>query len=612
MTLSSAQADVEPIDPMNSAQKSSLGRASMRSSLVELFRQLSTRRRRQFAVVLCLMLVGAVGELISIGAVLPFLAVISDPEGVMQHERVQPFLAAFGLDTPVQVAMAAAILFGVAALGAASARLLLVYVSQRFVFSVARDLSVAIYDRTLHQAYSYHTGQNSSETLAAINKAQLVTDQILMPLMQAASATVIAVFILMGLLFIDPLIALGSGLGFAAIYLLVMRMTRKVMHSNGEIIARAQGERLQAASEGLGGIRDVLLDRSQAVFIARFEETEARLRSAQALNNFIGQAPRFMVEGIGLALIAGLTLVLTLREGGLAAALPVLGALALGAQRLVPLMQQAYSSWAATLTAGAMLADILDILRLPDAPQFSAPRDGARLSFERDLVFKTVSFWYPNASRPAVEDIELAVPKGARVGLAGRTGSGKSTLMDLVLGLLRPDRGRILVDGVELTDANRSAWQSRIAHVPQSIYLSDASIAENIAFGVPAREIDRKRMAAAAAHAELAEVIEALPQGYDTPVGERGVRLSGGQRQRVGIARALYKRADVLVFDEATSALDTETETAVMGAIERLGRDITIFIIAHRLSTLDGCDMVVTLDEGRWTMSKSGAASPHP
>ena len=571
----------------------------MRMSLVDLFRRLSTRRRNQFGIVLCLMFVGAVGELVSIGAVLPFLAVISDPEGAVRQARVQDLLKALGVDTPAQVAVAAAILFAVAALAAAAARLLLVYVSQRFVFGLARDISVAIFSRTLHQPYSYHTGQNSSETLAAINKAQLVAGQILMPLTQAASASVIAVFILIGLLVIDPLIALGSGLGFAAVYLLVMRTTRAVMVGNGEIIARAQGERLQAANEGIGGIRDVLLDRSQAAFIARFEETEARLGAAQALNNFIAQAPRFVVEGIGLALIAVLTLILTLRDGGFIAALPVLGALALGAQRFVPLMQQAYSGWAATLTGGAMLADILDILRLSDAPQFSAPRNGERLPFEYDLVFRKVGFSYPQGSRPAVENIDLVIPKGARVGLAGRTGSGKSTLMDLVLGLLSPDRGRILVDGVELTDATRSAWQARIAHVPQSIYLSDASIAENIAFGVPTGEIDRTRVAAAAAQAELSDVIKALPQGYETLVGERGIRLSGGQRQRVGIARALYKRADVLVFDEATSALDTETEAAVMHSIERLGRDLTIFIIAHRLSTLDGCDMVLTLEAGR-------------
>ena len=545
------------------------------------------------------MLVGAMGELVSIGAVLPFLLVISNPQAVMQHALIQGFLNTVGIDTPLKVAVVAAIFFALAALGAAASRLLLVYFSQRFVFGVARDLSVAIYDRTLHQPYSYHTGQNSSETLAATNTAQLVTWQILLPLIQAASSAFIALFILLGLLFIDPIIAIGSGVGFGAVYLLVIGVTRKVMSANGEIIAVAQGERLQAASEGLGGIREVLLDRSQASFIARFEEIEARLRRSEAINNFIAQAPRFMVEGIGLVVVAGLTLFLALREGGLTATLPVLGALALAAQRLLPLIQQVYSGWAATHTAGAMLSDILDILRLPNAAQFSIIQNSERLPFDRNFILDKVTFSYVQGSRPAVEDIDVDVPKGARVGIVGRTGSGKSTLMDLVLGLLSPERGRILVDGVEVTDANRSAWQARIAHVPQSIYLSDASIAENIAFGVPTQRIDRTRMTAAAVQAELAEVIEALPKGYDTPVGERGVRLSGGQRQRVGIARALYKQADVLIFDEATSALDTETESAVMKSIEKLDRDLTIFIIAHRLSTLDGCDMVVTLEAGR-------------
>ncbi len=580
-------------------------RTSVRTLVAELFPHLSVGRRRQFGVVLSLMLIGAVGELVTIGAVFPFLAVISDPQGVMEQGSLKTLLVTVGVRTPSQLSIVAAMIFALAALLAAGARLLLVYVSQRFIFGVAQDLSVAIYERTLQQPYAYHIGQNSSETLAAINKAQLTTSQVLLPLMQATSATVIAVFILAGLLFIDPLVAIGSGLGFMATYLAIMRVTRTVMRANGEIIGRAQGERLQAAAEGLGGIRDVIIDRSQMVFVARFQETESRLRAAQAVNNFIAQAPRYLVEGVGIALIAGLTFMLTLREGGLAAALPVLGALALGAQRLVPLMQQAYYGWAATLTGGAMLADILEILRLPQSTQHSKTSEHLRLPFDRDLVLDNVGFSYTQAARPALNDIRLVVPKGARVGFAGRTGSGKSTLMDLVLGLLSPSNGRILVDGVELTDANRPAWQARIAHVPQSIYLSDASIAENIAFGVPVEQVNLERVKAAAAQAELSEVIEALPQRYDTPVGERGVRLSGGQRQRVGIARALYKRADVLVFDEATSALDTETEAAVMHAIEALGRDITIFIIAHRLSTLDDCDMIITLEGGRVNSMRS-------
>jgi ABC-type multidrug transport system fused ATPase/permease subunit len=285
----------------------------------------------------------------------------------------------------------------------------------------------------------------------------------------------------------------------------------------------------------------------------------------------------------------------------------VLGALALGAQRLVPLMQQVYAGWAATQSAGPMLSDIVAILRLPTTPQLAVPRDGARLAFRRDIVFRRVGFTYPGAGRPALEAVDLVVKKGARIGIAGRTGSGKSTLMDMLLGLLSPDRGEIAIDGVVLTDANRAAWQARIAHVPQAIHLSDASLAENIAFGVPPEAIDMARVVAAAEQAELGEVVAALPDRYDTPVGERGVRLSGGQRQRVGIARALYKRADVLVFDEATSALDTETEAAVMQAISRLDRHLTIILIAHRVSTLEGCDSILTLEAGRVRTSSAPA-----
>lgn len=567
----------------------------MIGALREIFAHVSPQRRRQLLPVLALMLAGALAELVSIGAILPFLALVADPQKAMTVGPLRDALASVGLDTPARVVTAAAILFALSAVLAGAVRLLLVWVSQRYVFGIAKELGVAVYSRTLHQPYAYHTGQNSSETLAAINKAQLVSTQLLVPLMQAVSATVIAIFILAGLLFIDPVVALGSGLGFGAIYLLVIVTTRRVMRRNGRIIAKAQGERLQAAGEGLGGIRDVLLDRSQDVFIQRFDEVEARLRSAQATNNFIAQTPRFIVEGLGVVLIAGLALLLSFRDGGLVAAIPLLGALALGAQRLVPLLQLIYSGWAMALTNGGMLHDIVDILRLPDSPQL-AGRDAGKLPFGREIVLENVGFRYPSADRPALENVSLTIPKGSRVGIIGKTGSGKSTLMDLVLGLLSPSQGRILVDGVELTDANRTAWQAQIAHVPQAIYLADGTIAENIAFGVPKHEIDRARVESAARQAELMDVIERLPERYDTFVGERGIRLSGGQRQRIGIARALYKQATVLVFDEATSALDNETEDGIMRSIARIGEEITIFIIAHRLNTIREATMRVDLD----------------
>ncbi|MER8956276.1 ABC transporter ATP-binding protein/permease [Mesorhizobium sp. M0833] len=570
----------------------------MIGSLRELFSHVS-RRRRQLGPVLMLMLAGAVAEVVSLGAILPFLAVVSKPQEALASERLRPLLDVLGLNTPMELVIAAAVGFALSAVIAAAVRLLLVWGSQKFVFAVAHELSVAVYRRTLHQPYAYHTAHNSSETLAAINKAQLVTNGLLVPLMQAASAAIIALFILLGLLFVDPLVALVSGFGFGVIYLLVMHFTKRMMRRNGGVIARAQKERVQAAGEGLGGIRDVLLDRSQMVFVKRFSAVESDLRRTQGTNNFVAAAPRFVVEGLGLVLIAGLALMLSLRDGGLVGAIPVLGALALGAQRLLPLLQQLYTGWTSYMANGQSLRDVLDILRLPDAPQFAASQNVEPLPFNTAIALENVRFSYPAVSRPAIEEVNLVISKGMRVGFVGKTGSGKSTLMDIVLGLLTPTGGRILIDGVELSDANRSAWQARIAHVPQAIYLSDGSIAENIAFGVSSEKIDHARVHRAAEQAELLDVIEALPQGYGSIVGERGIRLSGGQRQRIGIARALYKQADVLVFDEATSALDNETERAVMQAIDGLSRALTVILIAHRISTLAKCDYIFELNAGK-------------
>jgi ABC-type multidrug transport system fused ATPase/permease subunit len=307
-----------------------------------------------------------------------------------------------------------------------------------------------------------------------------------------------------------------------------------------------------------------------------------------------------------MIVIAGTALLMAGREGGLSTALPVLGALALGAQRLLPLLQQIYQGWTSLSGNRAVGAQVLNLLSLPIAQEKPAV-SVTPLRFERCIQFEAVSFAYPARSRAALEDIDLTLPHGARIALIGRTGSGKSTLADLLMGLLEPTAGRITIDGVALTESTRRAWQQSIAHVPQSIFLADASIAHNIALGLPSEEVDMERVRAAAKCAQLDEHIESLPEGYLTAVGERGVRLSGGQRQRLGLARAIYKQAPVLVLDEATSALDHETEQAVMRALDELGREgQTIVIIAHRRSTLVGCDLIVRVEDGRVAEIGSG------
>jgi len=555
-------------------------------------------RRRDFARLCALMIAGAVAELVSIGAVLPFLSVLADPSSADRMGIVARAFEAVGADRLDERTLAAAALFAAAAIVAGVVRIWLLWDMQGFMYRFAHLLSVEVHRRMLYQEYGYHVSQNTSQFLAALEKVQTLLFNLLVPGIQAVASAVIAAFMIAALVWVDPFTAVIAAGAFAALYLLVSVLSRKRLRAYSIAINAASPARLQAVRESLGGIRDVILDRAQAFHLAAFSGVDARFRQAQARAAFMGGAPRFVIEAAGLVLIAFLAVVIATRTGGLISALPVLGVLALGAQRLLPLMQQVYYGWSSLAAGRHMLLDVSYYLALPIPPGGGA---GAvePLPFERAIVFESVGFRYAERSAAVLSGIDLKIPAGSRLAIIGKTGSGKSTLMDLLMGLIEPTEGSILVDGTPLTGPAREAWQRQLAHVPQSIFLSDASIERNIAFGTPADAIDHDRVVAAARKAQLADFIETLPQGYETRVGERGVQLSGGQRQRLGLARALYKDAKVLVLDEATSALDDATEAAVIATLDKLGRELTVIMIAHRLSTVATCDQVVRLEAGR-------------
>jgi ATP-binding cassette subfamily B protein len=381
-------------------------------------------------------------------------------------------------------------------------------------------------------------------------------------------------------------------------------LTKQQLTLDGQRVTHEQNQLLKALQEGLGGIRDVLIDGTQETYIRVFRDADVPLRRSSANIAIIGGAPRYVVEALGMLLIGTMAYAMAGRPGGMQAAVPVLGALALGAQRILPLLQQVYHSLTSLRGGKALLSDALELLAQPmpaKTPAFAA----APLPFRRSITLNQLHFRYGKELPCILNGVDLEIPRGCRLGLVGTTGSGKSTLLDILMGLIPPTDGTLAVDGVVIDETNQRAWQARIAHVPQSIYLADSSIAENIAFGIPQEEIDFARVREAAARAQIAASIESWKDGYDTFVGERGVRLSGGQRQRIGIARALYKNAEVIIFDEATSALDGGTEDALMTAIDGLDKDLTLVMVAHRLTTLRGCDRIIKMSDGRIDLAEN-------
>lgn len=569
--------------------------------LRRLFRHVSVQRRRQLTLLLVLMLVGAFAELASLGAVLPFLALLSNPETIADYPWLDSTLTALGWPDPADRLLATTILFSSGAVISGAIRVLLGWASSKLVYMLGHDLTIEVYKRIVHQPYSFFVARNSSEIIAAFNKVQLITGKVLLAVMNLLTAVALSAFILLALLLIDAKTAVIAAVGFACIYLAVSHGVRRRLRANSVVAAGAQAQRVQCFQEAVGSIRNVLLDDTQDLYIHKLEVVDVPLRNAEAANALIAVGPRYLVEAGSMVLIAAIAYGLTSQPGAVAASLPTLGALALGAQKLLPLLQQIYLGWVAAASNWAVLDDVLNLVELPIPGEYALPSPPDRLRFEDSISLRGVSYRYNPDGPLVLQDVEFQVPRGSRCGIIGKSGGGKSTLLDVLMGLLQPTSGELLVDGVAVTSANRRAWQARIAHVPQVIYLSDASVAENIALGVDKRLIDMARVRDVARQAQVAEFVETQPEGYDAMVGERGIRLSGGQRQRIAIARALYKRADVLVLDEATSALDDETEKAVVECIDGLDEDLTVFIIAHRLSTVRNCDQVIRLDAGAVT-----------
>lgn len=545
-----------------------------------------------FALIIC----SSIAELLTISSIIPLLSILSSPETMFSDTRIAPILDLFSITSSQELVVAFSLFFCFAALLGAFFRTVCLMYSSRMAFSIAHQLSLKTYKNALQRSYAKHISSNSSDVVTTISyQLERVVYNLIFQAFLLVSALVVSLIILAALIFMNPLLTISIAVICSLFYLVITLVIKKILLKESELIVEASASQVKIINESFGGIRDILINNAHSFYHSIFESKNYILRRGQAINMVASMTPRYLIEGLGFIMIVAAAYFMS-QQGTFASAIPLLGALAIGAQKLLGLFQQLFVAWSAIMGNYESLQDVSRLLNEKPSTNFSSSLD--RLDFNNEIVLKDIRFAYDQESNAIFQGMNFQINAGDRIGIIGETGSGKSTFVDIVAGLLFPDQGSVLIDNIELDSSNTSLWMRNLAYVPQNIYLSDETILENIAIGVSIDSIDLVLAQQSLESASLSKFIDSLPNGVHTKVGERGVKLSGGQKQRIGIARALYKRASLIIFDEATSALDGSTENAVMEAIDGIDTNITMLIIAHRTSTLKNCNKVIELKDG--------------
>lgn len=567
----------------------------------KLYQLLSAEQRKKLVHLQFLVVLMAFAEVAGVASIGPFMAVVGD----MSHLEGDGILAQLyllsGLDSPRQFLFWLGIGVLVFLTGAAALSMFTIWKLSLYAQQVGAELSVRLYKHYMQQPWLFHASGSSSQLTNRIaQECNRVTNQLIHPLMQMNAKVILAAVMATAIFVFNPIVAIGGLVIFAGAYFLLFKTVRRRLTRNGKTITRTNQLRFKLMNEGFGGIKDTLLLGRQADFNKRFDKASREFGRAQGVTKGLSQAPRYMMELVAFSSAILLVIyLLAAYEGNLGAVLPVLSVYALAGFKLLPAFQQIYTSMAqvkGNLSAFDSLEK--DLVDSQNAETETSAYEAGKLSAKNLIELKNIHLTYPGKSEKALNGLNIQIPVNQVIGLVGASGSGKSTAIDVLLGLIQSQDGQFKVDGQELEGGKLRAWQNNVGFVPQAIFLADASIKENIAFGIPPEEINLDQVEKAASMAHLGELLERLPDGLETRVGERGIQLSGGQRQRIGIARALYDDAEVLVLDEATSALDGITEKLVMDAIHDFSGKKTIIMIAHRLATVRECQQIYLLKDG--------------
>ena len=565
---------------------------------------LSSSERKSAYLILFLTFIAALVDMMGVASILPFVAILSNPSLIETNIILNLTfnqLTIFGVKTEEEFLFALGIIVFLLLILSLIVKALTTYLQERFVQLSEYNIGKRLIEIYLRQPYSWFLNRNSADLGKNIlSEVMQVINNGIRPLIELIAKSLIAIALITLLFIVDPILAMIVGSSLGSAYLLIFYFVRNYLDKSGSLRLKNNQLRFTAVNEAFSATKEIKLGGLEKIFINIFSNSALIVAKSQAVALVVSQLPKYILEAIAFGGILLIILYIMTQTGNFNSALPIISLYAFAGYRLLPALQQIYVSFTQLIFVGPSLSKLFNDMTNKNI--LVENQDEGFLFPKNQIVLKNICYDYPESKRTTIKNINIEILAKSIVGFVGPTGSGKTTLVDIILGLLDPKKGSLEIDGKIITKQNVRSWQRSIGYVPQNIYLSDDTIAANIAFGVQRNEIDLDLIEKSSKIANLHNfIINELPKKYDTIIGERGIRLSGGQRQRIGIARALYNNPKVLILDEATSSLDNQTEELVVKQVLNSNQDMTIIMIAHRLNTVKGCDIIFRLDKGEIT-----------
>ena len=565
--------------------------------IINVYSNFSVKRKLQFALLMPVFIGQAISELISLGSVIPFITALTNPNLIFLQISNYPFLKnILEINTADDVIFPAFLIFISLVLFAAIFRLFSIYLLHRVTYAAGSELSINLFKKNISQEYKYYLTKDSNELITLLTNKVLRAVNVVLAMINIIKDSILIIFVLIAFIIISPFISFITFVLLGGSYLLLLIFVRKFLLTNGEIIAQNEINLVQITREALSGVRLLILDKAHKYFIEKFSKKKFEHDLSNFKNNFLGHSPKIIMESFGIVLLSGIAFYLISSNYEFLDLLPFFVLIGFGAQKLLPIFQTLYYSFASIEADYPSLIEVSESCKIKINKNINNPNKTV-LKFENHIKFKNVSFSYNNSKKSLI-DVNTIIKFRQKIGIVGHTGSGKSTFIDLLMGLNKPSSGQIFVDDILLNNENISIWQNNISHVSQTIFISNISILNNIAFGLENDQIDFNRIKEVTRLMDLKKIIQNLQKGFESTIGEAGIQISGGERQKIALSRALYKKFNVLVLDEATSSLDNKSEEKIINEIFKLNNK-TIIIIAHRLTTVKNCDIILEFENGK-------------